>query len=110
FPGTVGHGTKLRRILSHGFSTEGRNSGIINPFIAALTTFSTCPNKLRRIRVRDMRGTAGQKGLSPTLTTINCPTEVSRFWDARDTFVGQKTSECELEFALRFSVRSPQPT
>ena len=48
-------------------------------------------------------GTAGQRGLSRLDTTIKCPTQVSHFWDERDT-LGRKGSECKLPLvsALRW--------
>ena len=49
-------------------------------------------HRLRRIRFGDMCGTAGQEGLNIILTTIKCPTKVSHFWDARDSWDGKGRS------------------
>jgi hypothetical protein len=41
FPGTVGHGTNARAVLSHGFSTAGQPGRPVSRLFAAVTTFST---------------------------------------------------------------------
>ena len=78
----MGHGTKVRRKLSHQFSTAGRQP--------ATGKYSHCStyrlfHRLGRICHGDMCGTAGQQGLTLLNTTINCPTKVSPFWDELDT-------------------------
>src|SRR5690242_17638700 len=62
------------------------------------------PSQLGTIKLFSIySGTAGQTGLSPTVTTLKCPTKLSHFRDEWDTF-GTKQAETE---AGRECVPSP---
>ena len=78
---------KTETDLSQLFRGVGQVVIHANPLFAALNIFPQskflCP--------RGTRGTAGQEGLTLTDTTIKCPTKVSHFWDARNSWDGSKT-------------------
>jgi hypothetical protein len=98
FSGTVGHGTKLRPYVSHQFSTAGHFRAMLSELFTIVTVFSTVRIGFQQNDFSQMRGTAGQKGLTLLNTTIKCPTKLSHFRDQWDSW--DKELECKLQLVL----------
>jgi hypothetical protein len=70
--------------LSRQFSTAGEYPKNLNSVAIVFNNFSTTRESFPQNHYSQMRGTAGQEGLTLLNTTIKCPTKLSHFRDQWD--------------------------